>query len=153
MKINKPIDNIETLDILDLFLDAIDLVSDDGEMEEDNHRFSEFVVKPPNYMVSAAKRGLDLREKQTDSNKCCTPTGIARARQLSNKENLTISTIKRIKSFAARHASDLGSAEKDSKKVQALLMWGVPATSSGVDKVIKWCDRQIARYDKQKEKK
>ena len=153
MKINKPIENIETLDILDLYLDAIELVLERGETDEDNYRFSEFVVKPPNYMVSAAKRGLDLREKQTDSNKCCTPTGIARARQLSNKENLTISTIKRIKSFAARHSDGLASAEEDSKKVQALLMWGVPATASGVEKVIKWCDRQIARYEKQKEKK
>lgn len=148
---SKQISDNDILDVICLFQDAIDIITN---QDEERVTFAESdSISVPSYMKSAAKRGLNLREKQTDSNKCCTPTGIARARQLSNKENLTISTIKRIKSFAARHASDLGSAEKDSKKVQALLMWGVPATSSGVDKVIKWCDRQIARYDKQKEKK
>ena len=148
MLTNKLTDN-DAIDIFETFADALEILL---EPEEDEMTFSEFSVKPPEYMVRAAKRGLELREKQTDSNKCCTDTGIARARQISNKSNLSISTIKRIKSFAARHSNDLSGAEKDSKKVQALLMWGVPATKSGVDRVIAWADRQIKRYESKKNK-
>jgi hypothetical protein len=104
--------------------------------------YGESTVIAPKYMQEAAKRGLKLREEQPKSNRCCTLTGLARANQLAKGEPISITTVKRIKSFAARHGASLkDSTEKDSKLIQSLLVWGITPTKSGIDRVIAWADK------------
>lgn len=94
---------------------------------------------PPESVAKAAKRGLELREKQPDSNKCCTSVGLARARQLSNRQQLSPSTVKRMYSYFERHEVDKQGEGwgSDSKGYQAWLIWGGDAGYSWVKKIVK----------------
>jgi HK97 family phage portal protein len=59
-----------------------------------------------NYPQSAsnnAKRMIAWKEKYKDEVKAGTRVGWTRARQLANREKLSVSTLKRVKSFLARH--------------------------------------------------
>ncbi|BCV00159.1 MAG: hypothetical protein CM15mV33_090 [uncultured marine virus] len=62
--------------------------------------------KPTRGMVSAAKRGLELREAQSPSNRGGTAVGLARARDIVNGKNLSLSSVKRMYSFFSRHEVD-----------------------------------------------
>ena len=82
--------------------------------------------KPTAGMISAAKRGLDLR---SEFNRGGTPVGIARARSISNGQNLPMSTVKEMYSFFARHevdksGKDFDNAAKPSNGKIAKLLWG-----------------------------
>jgi hypothetical protein len=101
-------------------------------------------VVAPGWMKSAAKRGLKIRDAQTKSNKCCLPTGLKRADMIIKGQQLSQSTLKRMKSFAARHGSQLTKeSEPNSKLRQALLIWGVPDSAAGVKKFISWVDSKL----------
>lgn len=95
-------------------------------------------VRPPANVAAAARRGLDLREKQPPSNRAGTPVGIRRASQLANREPVSLSTLKRMVSYFARHEVDKQGEGwgKDSKGYQAWLMWGGDAGAS-------WARRQV----------
>jgi len=54
----------------------------------------------PQSVKNNAKRGIELNEKQ--GNKCATPTGKIRARQLSKGEPISVETIKRMHSYLSR---------------------------------------------------
>jgi hypothetical protein len=69
-------------------------------------KYSHISFTPPASVAAAAKRGLELRDSVTPSNRGMTPVGIARARQLINRQNLNPSTIGRMVSFFARHEVD-----------------------------------------------
>ena len=137
-------------DYMEDYLDLIDQYRDDVET------FSEKTsVKPPAFMALAAKVGLKIRDEQPKSNKCCMPTGLVRANQLAKRQNLSLKTIKRIKSFASRHGANIkAKTEKTSKLWQSLMLWGVPYSANfetakkNVERVIKWCDRQIKSLEK-----
>lgn len=58
---------------------------------------------PPKAVVEAAKLGLELRRQ---FNRGGTEVGVARARDLSNSRNVSEDTIKRMRSYFARHAVD-----------------------------------------------
>lgn len=58
---------------------------------------------PTDSMASEAQRALDWRK---EGNRGGTPVGVARARQLVNKQNLSPSTVKRMFSFFSRHEVD-----------------------------------------------
>lgn len=58
---------------------------------------------PTNSMASEAQRALDWRK---EGNRGGTSVGVARARQLVNKQNLSPSTVKRMYSFFSRHEVD-----------------------------------------------
>ena len=58
---------------------------------------------PTDSMASEAQRALDWRK---EGNRGGTPVGVARARQLINKQNLSPSTVKRMYSFFSRHEVD-----------------------------------------------
>jgi hypothetical protein len=81
---------------------------------------------PPPAVASAARHGLELREKQSPSNRGGTEVGLARAKQLANREPVTEETMARMKSFFARHAVDASGEGwgQDSKGWQAWLLWG-----------------------------
>lgn len=58
---------------------------------------------PTDGMVSAAKRGLELREEYGRGG---TSVGVARARDIVNRRELSIDTVKRMYSFFSRHEVD-----------------------------------------------
>jgi hypothetical protein len=59
--------------------------------------------KPTSGMVTAAKRGLEMRKEHGRGG---TMVGVARARDIANGKNLSLSTVKRMYSFFARHEVD-----------------------------------------------
>lgn len=97
-------------------------------------------VTPPAAVAAAARRGLDLRAKQAPSNRGGTPVGIRRAAQLANREPVSLSTLKRMISFFARHEVDKQGEGwgRDSKGYQAWLLWGGDPGRA-------WAERMVAR--------
>ena len=112
----------------------------------------EDTFKPTSGMVSAAKRGLELREAQSPSNQGGTAVGLARARDIVNGKNLPLSTVKRMYSFFSRHEVDkqaegfrAGEDGYPSKGLQAWLLWGG-------DSGFSW-SRKIVTHEKRSEEK
>lgn len=108
---------------------------------------------PPSSVAKAAARGLELRAKQTPSNRGGTAVGMARANQLKNRTKLSPSTVKRMYSFFSRHEVDkkgkgfrTGTPGYPSKGVQAWLLWGGDAGFSWSRKVV----NQMKRADTKK---
>jgi len=97
-------------------------------------------VTPPANVAAAARRGLELRAKQAPSNRAGTPVGLARAAQLANRRPVTLSTLRRMSSYFARHEVDKDGEGwgVDSKGYQAWLLWGGDAGRS-------WANAQIER--------
>lgn len=62
--------------------------------------------RPPQPVAAAARRALERRAKQPPSNRGMTPVGLARARQLLNRQQLSPATIDRMVSYFARHEVD-----------------------------------------------
>jgi hypothetical protein len=90
---------------------------------------------PPPAVAAEARKALDLRAKQPPSNRCCTPVGIARAKQLANRQPVSETTLRRMKAYFDRHAVDAKGKGwgVDSKGWQAWLAWGgTPGR--------KWCE-------------
>jgi len=82
--------------------------------------------RPPVEVARAARRGLELRAEQPPSNRAGTPVGLARASQLANRRPVSVETLRRMRSYFARHAVDKEGEGwgRDSKGYQAWLMWG-----------------------------
>lgn len=83
---------------------------------------------PTDAMAANARRGLELRDKY---NRGGTAVGIARARDIANKKNLSESTVLRMHSFFSRHEVDKqgngwkqGEAGYPSNGLIAWLLWG-----------------------------
>jgi hypothetical protein len=66
-------------------------------------RFASVDLTPTDAMAAEAKRGLEWREK---FNRGGTAVGVARARDISNKANLSPDTVRRMVSYFARHEVD-----------------------------------------------
>lgn len=101
---------------------------------------------PPADAAHEAAHGLELRRKFGRGG---TMVGVARARDLKNRRQLSPSTLKRMYSFFSRHAVDkqgrnFYNKEKPSNGLIAWLLWG---GDSGYD----WCSRvkkQMEQVDK-----
>lgn len=112
-------------------------------------KYDNIDFKPTKAMADAAKRGLNMREKQPPSNRGGTSVGLARARQLINRENLSPDTVKRMYSFFSRHEVDKQSEswkKGNSKGEQAWLLWGG-------DPGFSWSKRKVEQIKKEDEKK
>ncbi len=81
---------------------------------------------PPPAVRAAARRGLELRAAQPQSNRGGTEVGIARARDLAGGRPVSEEVLRRMVSFFARHEVDKQGAGwgVDSKGYQAWLLWG-----------------------------
>ena len=95
-------------------------------------------VAPANVRANA-RRGLELRR---EFGRGGTEVGIARARDISNGSALSLSTIKRMNSFFARHEVDKkgenwGNASNPSNGYIAWLLWGGDAGWSWAKKIIR----------------
>ena len=102
--------------------------------------------KPPQGVVSNAKRGLELRR---EFNRGGTDVGVARARSLSNGQGIPLETIRRMVSYFARHevdkkGKDWGNASNPSAGYIAWLLWGGDAGKT-------WAD-SISEREKKKDK-
>ena len=110
--------------------------------------------KPTRGMVSAAKRGLELREAQTPSNRGGTAVGLARARDIVNGKNLSLSSVKRMYSFFSRHEVDKraegfrpGEDGYPSRGLQAWLLWGGDSGYSWSRKIVEHEKRTEGKAD------
>ena len=62
--------------------------------------------RPPAPVAAAARRALERRAQQPPSNRGMTPVGVARARQLLHRQELSPQTIDRMVRYFARHEVD-----------------------------------------------
>lgn len=95
--------------------------------------------KPTEEMATNAARGLELREKHGRGG---TAIGVARARDISNRKNLSPETVKRMHSYFARHEVDKQGEGwgKDSAGYIAWLLWGGDAGKA-------WAKRKVDQMD------
>ena len=82
--------------------------------------------RPTAAMASAAKRGLRLRAESTPSRRGGTAVGMARARQFSQRESVSLDVVKRTYSFLSR-AATYYKPGSNTPGTQAYLLWGGPA--------------------------
>ena len=100
---------------------------------------------PPAEVAKAAEKGLALRER---FHRGGTQVGVARARDLKNRQSLSDETIKRMTSYFARHrvdkrASNFGDDDNPSAGYVAWLLWGGDAGKT-------WCERQKKAMERAK---
>lgn len=80
--------------------------NEDIQEEELKHEFKDLQdidTKPTKGMIEEAKKGLEWRKEYGRGG---TQIAVARARNISNNDNLSLDTIKRMNSFFARHEVD-----------------------------------------------
>lgn len=92
---------------------------------------------PPQNVADEALLGLQLRKKFKRGG---TMVGVARARDLKNRRNISVRTIKRMYSFFARHFVDKQGKNfynevKPSNGKIAWLLWGGDAGAAWVSKL------------------
>jgi len=101
----------------------------------------------PGFMKDAARRALEIREKLPPSRRYGTLTGLKRARQIINGDNLSLSTLVRMRSYLLRarpnyrKAKSEGKTAETSKAIGAYDLWG------GL-KALAWANNQIKKLQK-----
>ena len=141
----KRIVNDNTLDILETFQDALEIVYG---CDSDEFVFSETsMFKPPSFMVSAAVRGLRIQNRTFGEDRYNPELGLDHTHKIANGEKLNIREIKRLRSWANRHRNDISPSEDGSSKLtQMFLLKGIPASERGAERVIAWADARIKDY-------
>jgi hypothetical protein len=98
---------------------------------------------PPASVAAEAREGLELRSSVPQSRRGGTSVGLARAKQLSSRQNISEKTMKRMKSFFARHEVDKkaqgfrrGEVGYPSKGLQAWKLWGGDSGKKWVKKFV-----------------
>jgi len=94
-------------------------------------------LRPTAEMAANAERGLALREEH---GKGGTAVGVARARDIKNRANLSPDTVKRMHSFFSRHEGNQKGGEDDAGYI-AWLLWGGDAGKA-------WAARKAAQINK-----
>ena len=128
----------------------------EGESHPENEgEYSRAVdTVPTDQMAARAAKGLKWREEYGRGG---TEVGVARARDIKNKAELSESTIKRMVSFFARHRVDLDAPAANpnndgypSAGVIAWLLWGGdPNNPDGAGHA--WAKRKAEQFDNEKE--
>lgn len=123
------------------------------EEDDDSDLFDKAIadidLTPTDSMAAAARRGLEWRQEY---NRGGTAVGVARARDIANKKRLSPSTVRRMKSFFARHEVD--------KKAQGFNSGedGFPSAGRiawelwGGDPGQTWANAKDAQLDREEEK-
>ena len=96
------------------------------ELDLEKMSIEDLDLKPTESMANNAKRGLELRRKFGRGG---TAVGVARARDLSNRSELSPDTVLRMYSFFSRHevdkkGKDFNNSERPSNGKIAWLLWG-----------------------------
>lgn len=110
-------------------------------------RYAALDFTPPKGAATAAQRGLRLR---TEHRRGGTAVGVARARDLSAQRALSPTTLRRMRSFFARHAVDKdapgwASRSEPSAGYIAWLLWGGDAGRRWAVTMVRRMDRIDAR--------
>jgi hypothetical protein len=107
-----------------------------------NMNDAEKTFKPPVSAANAAKKAIEWKEKYREQVKGGTQVGWTRARQLVNRENLTLETVKRMHSFFSRHQGNQNVSEKyrdepwrDNGYI-AWLIWGGDAAKKWASEIV-----------------
>ena len=112
-------------------------------------------LEPTEEMAALAERGLRLREEYGRGG---TEVGVARARDIKNRSNLSPETVGRMANFFGRHrvdldapAADPGHEDYPSAGVIAWLLWGGdPADPDGAGAA--WAERKMDELERAEEK-
>jgi hypothetical protein len=97
--------------------------------------------KPPSVVQQIARKALEDRAKHHRGG---TEVGVARARDLSNGKGMSESTLKRMKSFFARHSVD----PKQDKSSAASIAWRLWGGSAGR----RWAIGQLGKMERARKK-
>lgn len=99
--------------------------------------------KPPEAVRKNARRGLELREKYgkgglstQEAGRQGIGSGVARARNLANGDNISIDTIRRMSAFFSRHEKNKEGGEDDAGYI-AWMLWGGDAGRSWVEGILR----------------
>jgi hypothetical protein len=123
-------------------IDAVALVEQPA-IEEDFFMFAKEEFETyndyPKAAVEAAKQGI--KRNKEGGNKCATQVGKVRAQQLANGENLSLDTIRRMRSFLIRQKDnyDLAVKRKDYEACGYIsyLLWGGPSALPWAEKKLR----------------
>jgi hypothetical protein len=134
-------------------LDAIALVELPA-IEEDFLAFNKVNMAEETYndypqaAVDAAKRGIELNKE--NNMKCATQVGKVRAQQLVNGENLSLETIKRMRSFLIRQKDnyELATSRKDYNACGYIsyLLWGGEAALPWTEKKLRQAGIEFSEF-------
>ena len=101
-------------------------------------RMADIDLKPTEDMASNAARGLELREKHGRGG---TAIGVARARDIKNRANLSPETVRRMHAFFNRHEKNKAGGEDDAGYI-AWMLWGGDSGRSWAASKVKQLDRK-----------
>ena len=89
-------------------------------------------------MVKNAERALEVREAKPASQRGMTAVGLARARDISNRRELSYETVKRMKAYFDRHEIDKDGStwDEQGKGWQAWNGWGGDAGRTWAEKIV-----------------
>ena len=125
-------------------------------------KYDHIDFKPPAGVAKAAERGLELRKKsggkgglnQKQAKQAGVGSGVSRAATLKNRQNVSPSTVKRMKSFFARHEKNKdiakGKSAHEDKGYVAWQLWGGNAGKSWANKVVKQMNSADEKAKKKK---
>jgi HK97 family phage portal protein len=104
---------------------------------------SDIDTKPPEAVARNAQRALEVRSEKPDSQRGMTEVGIARARDLANRANLSEETIRRMAAYFERHEVDKQGEtwDEQGKGWQAWYGWGG-------DEGWAWARRKVEEFDR-----
>ena len=124
-------------------VDAVALVEKPA-IEEDfmyfsKEEFAETYNDYPESAVEAAKQGI--KRNKENNNKCATQVGKVRAQQIANRENLSLDTVRRMRSYLLRAQGlfEKAQAEKnyDACSYISYLLWGGPTALPWAEKILR----------------
>jgi hypothetical protein len=118
----------------------------DGHQKAKNKIEKADTYKPNQATADAARRALEVRASKPPSQRGGTAVGLARARDLANRKELPIETVRRMVSYFARHEVDKkGSTwSEQGKGWQAWGLWGGDPGRA-------WANAIVRRVDAKKE--
>jgi len=105
--------------------------------------------KPTAAMAANAKRAMEVRAEKPPSQRGMTSVGIARARQLMNRETLSEDTVRRMKAYFDRHEVDKQGEtwNEQGKGWQAWNGWGGDEGKAWASAIVRRLDRAEKALD------
>ena len=113
----------------------------DEQLEQDDRvviSFENGGYVPTAAMASNAERALEVRRNKPQSQRGMTAVGLARARDISNRRELSLETVKRMKAYFDRHEVDKEGSTwgERGKGWQAWNGWGGDAGRTWAEKIV-----------------
>jgi len=137
-------------DLLSAEIEAVALVQEPA-IEEDFYAFNakQYYFETYNDYPQAARNAAEQGIKRNEElgNPCATQVGKVRAQQLVNGENISLDTIRRMRSFLIRHKDsyELAKSRKDYEACGYIsyLLWGGPSALPWAEKKLRQAGEKI----------